>query len=118
MMISRKRRKSPIPTSSDVPSKRARILSNLWQREEDITVDRVIKTSRHQHTGKTPVFDQGADEIVIDREDDRFTRRKYGPDRVSDLFNLGYVLCCKEYIRQLISFKCDVNVDDKSTNES
>ena len=105
MMISRKRRNSPTPTSSEISSKRARILSNTWQSEEDITVDRVLRSGNYKHTRRTRVIGESSGEISIDR-DGRFTERKHKSGRVSGSISLDCIFQGKK-VDISFNFNCD-----------
>lgn len=82
-MISRKRRKSPTPAASEIPSKRARILSNIWHSDESISVDTACNKETPQRIRATRVIGETPGKDTRKREDDYTTGLKHTSSRVS-----------------------------------
>lgn len=83
-MSSRKRKNSPNPGTESTLSKRAKLLSNLWQIQEKA----VETTQGSQSNPSSPVYrikaiiEESSTEYLIDWADDPITGEKFQPDWV------------------------------------
>ncbi|MCJ1470723.1 hypothetical protein MMC07_009370 [Pseudocyphellaria aurata] len=75
-MISRKRQNSPTPAASENPSKRARILSNLWHSDKTSTFDKARNKEVSRRTRPTRAIGEATGQDPSSRKDSHSTEPK------------------------------------------
>lgn len=82
-MITRKRPLSPSPPIDHQPSKRAKLLSNLWQSQESSGSSLESQNSQQSTYTIRAIIGERIGEYLIDWANNRITGEVYAPDWVS-----------------------------------